>query len=324
LESLIKSGAFDILGDRATLLSNVNRIVSLAQHEQRLRETGQTTMFDLWGETVPVPLAELNLEPAEISTKERLNWEKELLGVYLSEHPFSAVAGKVGSGTTLIGQIDAEMAGQNIVVAGMVASVRYLNTRDGRSFASAILEDLDGHIEVMVWPRVFEDKRELWEEGNIVLVQGKVRVREDQVQLNCDSVEPYRAAAPAKASVEIHETKAASPGEMELSGGEVVLPGNITPKIEEKVKAEPDECHLLTISLKQTADEVGDVRLLNKLVTTLRAFPGEDTVKLCIVHEDDTVDYLKLDATRYCEELHQRVLGIVGEDGFKLEKVAVT
>ncbi|GAI17335.1 unnamed protein product, partial [marine sediment metagenome] len=87
LESLIKVGALDCLGSRGTLLHNTNRILSLAQREQHLRETGQSTMFDLWGEKMPVPTPSLDLEAADTSIKEKLVWERELMGVYLSEHP---------------------------------------------------------------------------------------------------------------------------------------------------------------------------------------------------------------------------------------------
>jgi len=107
MESLIKVGALDCLGSRGTLLHNVNRILAQAQREQHLRETGQSTMFDLWGETAPVPMPSLDLEEADVSTKEKLAWERELMGVYLSEHPFSSFAAKAASeNTTLCGQID--------------------------------------------------------------------------------------------------------------------------------------------------------------------------------------------------------------------------
>jgi DNA polymerase-3 subunit alpha len=160
MESLIKVGALDSLGSRGSLLQNINRILSLGQREQRLRETGQSTMFDLWGEAMPVPMPGLDLQTAEVSVKEKLSWEKELMGVYLSEHPFSSFACEMLSeNTTLCGQIDAEMVGQTVVVAGMVASAHELSTKDHRPFISAVLEDLDRSIEVMVWPNVYSATR---------------------------------------------------------------------------------------------------------------------------------------------------------------------
>jgi DNA polymerase-3 subunit alpha len=290
MESLIKAGALDCLGDRGTLLHNVGRIMALAQREQHLRETGQTTMFDLWGAGVPAPLTRLEMESAEISLKEKLAWERELMGVYLSEHPFAAFASKVAAeDTVLCGHVDAELSGQTIVVAGMVASVRQSFTRDRRPFASVMLEDLDGRVEVMVWPDVYASTRELWQEGDILLVEGRVRLRNDRVQLNCDNVRRYQPeAAP----------------EEEL----------------EPAQPEPVKSRRLTISIKQTENINDDVACLNKLVDTLRIFPGDDEVNMCVVSGERVV-HLKLSNiyTNYCPELHQRLVELVGEEGLRMD-----
>ena len=303
LESLIKAGALDSLGSRGTLLHNTNRILSLAQREQRLRETGQSTMFDLWGEATPAPLPSLDLEVADIPTKEKLAWEKELLGVYLSEHPFNSFASNMTLETTLCGQIDAELAGQTVIVAGMVTSVRQLFTRDRHLFASAILEDLDGSIEVMVWPNVYASTKELWEEGNILLVEGKVRLRDDRVQLNCDYVRHYQPQA-----TQGEEVVTSQPGE--------------APVVAEETTAytAPVKGRQLVISITQTNDEASDTAYLHKLIDTFKDFPGQDEVSLRVTNEEKVIN-LKLSniATNYCPELHQQLVELVGEDGLGLE-----
>ena len=106
LESLIKAGALDELGSRGALLNNIDRILSLAQSEQKLKSSGQSTMFDLFGQSTPVPMPHLEINGEDVSVKEKLAWEKELMGVYLSEHPFARYARKIDTTTiTLIGQI---------------------------------------------------------------------------------------------------------------------------------------------------------------------------------------------------------------------------
>ena len=306
LESLIKVGALDCLGSRGTLLHNTNRILSLAQREQHLRETGQSTMFDLWGETMPVPTPSLDLEAADISTDEKLAWERELMGVYLSEHPLSAVVAKVASENTILcGQIDAELVGQAVVVAGMVASVHSLFTRDRRPFVSAILEDLDGRIEAMVWPKLYSDTRDLWQEGNILLVEGKVRLRDDRVQLNCDHVRRYQP---------------------ESAQGEEVVTSQLTkpPIIAEEVTVytAPAESRRLVISISQTSDKDTDIAYLHKLIDTLKEFPGQDAVSLRVTNEEKIIN-LKLFnmRTSYCPELHQRLVELVGEGGIRVEPI---
>ena len=303
LESLIKAGALDSLGSRGTLLHNTNRILSLAQREQRLRETGQSTMFDLWGEATPAPLPSLDLEAADIPVRERLAWERELLGVYLSEHPFSSFASNMTSeNTTLCGQIDAELAGQTVIVAGMVTSVRHLFTKDRNLFASAILEDLDGSIEVMVWPNIYASTKDLWQEGNMLLVEGKVRLRDDRVQLNCDYVRHYQPPAQGEEAV------TSQPGEVP-----VVAEASTT-------YTAPAKSRRLVISISQTSDEASDIAYLHKLIDTLKEFPGQDEVNLCVINEEKVIN-LKLSNiyTNYCPELHQRLVELVGEEGLRLE-----
>jgi len=303
LESLIKAGVLDSLGNRGTLLNNMASIISLSQREAHLRETGQSTMFDLWGETTPLPLPSLNLTEAEVPTREKLTWEKELMGVYLSEHPLSSFVSKtLSEKVTLCGQIDAEMAGQTVIIAGMVASARHLFTRDHRPFASTILEDLDGSIEVMVWPKVYEDTRELWEEGNILLVEGKVRLRDERVQLACDNVRRYQPEAPTN-------VEATTP-----------QPEEIPPAPETTVETTPREKKRLVINIQQTGDKKGDVDRLNRLLDTLKEFPGRDEVRL-ILHDGEKVTRLRLASvtTGYCPELHQRLVELVGEDGLEVK-----
>ena len=297
LESLVKVGAMDSLGSRGSLLQNIGRILSLAQREQRLRETGQAAMFDLWGEAMPVPMPSLDLQTGDVSIKEKLAWEKELLGVYLSEHPFSSFASNIiPENATLCGQIDAEVVGQTAVVAGMVASVHHLFTREHQPFISAVLEDLDGSIEVMVWPKVYANTRDLWQEGNILLVEGKVRLRDDRVQLNCDSVRYYQPeSTPSEAAVASQPIEA--------------------PRV-----ATPVESHLLVISITQTSDEDSDIAHLHKLIDTLKEFPGQDKVELRITNGERVINLMLSNiTTNYCPELRERLVELVGEDGLRLE-----
>jgi DNA polymerase-3 subunit alpha len=318
MESLIKAGVLDRLadvngdsqpvGNRGTLLNNVDRILSLAQREQRLRETGQSTMFDLWGETAPTPMPDLALAPVEISDKEKYAWEKELMGVCLSEEPFSPVTSKTGAETTFCGQVDAELDGQNIVVAGRVTSVRYLFTRDNRAFASAVLADFSGQVDVMVWSKVYAETRELWQEDSELVVEGRVRLRDDRVQLSCDRVRLYQPEA-----VQEEEVPAREPaGPLSATGGGAV---SAAPAVSQRV--------IITIS--QTGDKDRDVDRLHGVVDALKDFPGQDEVGLRVTNGDKIVN-LKLSNIRtgYCPGLHERLVELVGEDGLTLEKAEST
>jgi DNA polymerase-3 subunit alpha len=301
MESLIKAGALDCLGDRGTLLHNISGILSLAQRELRLKETGQATMFDLWGEKVATPLPDLELKAIEVTTREKAQWEKELLGVPFSKQPFTST--RKDPGITLPGEIDAQMDGQSVAVIGEIASVAQLFTRERKLFVKAILQDLSGGVEVMVWPRVYDSDRELWQEGNILLVKGKVRLREDQVQLNCDSAERYQTVPQEGAAAMAAESTEALPAA-------------------ERTTAEPTPVprHRLVISISQTSDRENDIARLHAVIAALREFPGEDEVTLSLTI-DGKVTNLKLTnaTTGYCPELQQRLAELVGEEGVRAE-----
>ncbi len=188
MESLIKAGAFDGFGHRSQLLTIVDRMLGLSAHAHRARDMGQMTLFGeagvAAGASVLAPLP--NIE--EALTKEKLAWEKELVGIYLSEHPLSRVMADLHETVTaLCGQINEEMADQKVVVAGMVTYVRRLTTKKGDPMAFAGLEDLQGTTEVVIFPRVWKETQAIWQPDKIVLVRGKVDASGKQAKIIADS-----------------------------------------------------------------------------------------------------------------------------------------
>jgi DNA polymerase-3 subunit alpha len=302
MESLIKAGVFDGLEARGSLLSSVARVLSLAQREQKLRETGQSTMFDLFGETTAVPLPGLDLAPADVADREKAFWEKELTGVSFSEKPFTP---DPDADTTFCGQIDQELAGQAVVVAGRLVSVRYLVTRDGRQFASVVLEDFSGQVEAMVWPRVYTDTEDLWKEGNEVVIRGKVRVKDDQVQVNCDEAVRYQPPDAKQKVAPRNPDRAPVP----------TAPSPTPPP------PAPEEKRRLIINLHQTADKDRDIERLGRVLAALRAFPGRDSVQLNVLNGGAPIP-LNFPGvqTGLCPELERQLRELVGEEGLKVEK----
>jgi len=286
LESMIKAGALDSLGNRGALLAGVDRILSLAQTEQRLKEKGQSTMFDLWGQSVEVPLPGLELQQVEVPAKEKLAWEKELLGVYLSEHPFTYASRQLSSQVdAFCGQISEEMIGQTVVTAGTVTSVRQSFTKDKRPFVSAVIEDFGGSIELTAWTEVYERTKDLWQEGNTLLVKGKVKARGEGVQLTCFTASLYQPSSVEEPSDEIKPPQAAR------------------------------SRRRLRINLPTSEDTNADISRLRQVFDTLRLFPGEDEVHLAIVGSEGVTKLEVPDlATGYCSELHRQLVSLVGAD----------
>jgi DNA polymerase-3 subunit alpha len=234
-------------------------------------------MFDLFGKSVDVPLPALALEDFDVTLQERLLWEKELMGFYFSEHPLSAVASKLAEhATVLCGEINNEMAGEKVIVAGMVTAVRHVTTRNNRLFVIATFEDLNGSIEVTVWADVYSQTQDFWVDGSILLVEGYVKVREDRANINCTKVSRYEPE-PVKA--------------------EPVRPDNGRKNNHVKPRT-------LIINIRQSEDSQKDLEHLQKVMGVLRRYPGNDSVQLAIRRGDEItrmeVPDIKVD---YSEEL---------------------
>jgi DNA polymerase-3 subunit alpha len=303
MESLIKAGALDDLGERGTLLNSVGRILSLAQREQHLRDSGQTTMFDIFGESTPVPLPSLDLPPVDTTDREKAYWEKELMGVSFSEKPFSPVFGARYSNAVFCGNIDAELDKQAVVTAGRIVSARYSFTKKSESFAIVILEDVSGQVQVIAWPNVYSQTEEYWQEGNEIIVQGKVRARDDEVSVVCDNVAFYEPPLEGEAAMPASEpTVKETPPEK---------PSTAPPSTKK---------HRLIINIKQTADADSDIARLNKIVTALKVYPGRDEVRLNILNGGEAIP-LRLPNifTEYCPELEKQLVELVGEEGLRVE-----
>ena len=209
------------------------------------------------------------------------------------------------------------MVGQTVLVAGMVASVSHLVTKTQKSFVKATLEDLDGSIELMVWSDVYSGTADLWEEGNILLVEGRVGMRDDSIQLTCKKASRYQPDKPKleKPPIprEVLNGKAATNGKIGKSDS-YQAPKN---------KPVQKKRYKLIITIKDSGDSERDANYLRRVVYTMKEFPGQDEVSLRIPSEGKIIK-LKIANlfTDYTTELHQRIIELVGEDGLKVEPLA--
>jgi len=290
LESMIKAGAFDCLGERGTLLANLDRLISIAQRAQKLRESGQATLFDIFGESAPGP--SLKAAEEELPLASQLAWEKELLGVYVSEHPFSRAAAALSHRVTaMCSEVSAEMAGREVVIAGIVASTRQILTRAGRLFLAAEIEDLTGSVEVTVWPDTYDQTRDLWTEGNIVILNVRVRTRNDRLQVSVQKATAYQEGS--------------NPGP---DGGNSHAERRAARKRAAARRA-------LRMTLRETEDTEGDQQRLRAVMSALEEFEGEDEVLLAIRQQDGDEVHLELPRARACDELSQRLSAALGDQG---------
>lgn len=190
LASLVKAGACDSLGaTRAQMLQTLDETVEQAQRSQRARVQGQTGLFDL-GSAV-APAARDDGAPQEFSPEERLTMEREMLGLYISDHPLRrwqpVLESKV---TATLAQLPELRDRQDVLVGGLVGSVKRSITRAGSAMAFLTLEDLTGSVEVLVFPRAYEQHGLALKRDTVVLLRGRLDIEEQGVKLLCDEVIP--------------------------------------------------------------------------------------------------------------------------------------
>lgn len=189
LESLIKAGAFDAFGHRAQLLEAIDQMLSISASHRSASAAGQMSMF---GELLAADTFGELPKTKEIDNKTQLEWEKELLGIYFSQHPLLklAASGKKHVGA-YVGEISNESDGQQVTIGGIITSIRQIITKKGEAMAFLQIEDTQGTIEVVAFPRTFDACRDVIAADALVLVRGKVQVREDKLAILADLIWNY-------------------------------------------------------------------------------------------------------------------------------------
>src|SRR5207247_4910123 len=180
LESLIRSGATDSLGERGRLLASIDRGTDRASQIISERESGQTSLFGMLpdADEMDDPAAGLISTMPPMPDDERLRGEKELLGLYLSDHPLRRIEQELHAKVdTYANQVTPDMEDYEVRVGGVIKAVRPIVTKTGKPMAFVQLEDLTATIEVIVFTRLFEESRALLLSDNVVIVRGKVDAR---------------------------------------------------------------------------------------------------------------------------------------------------
>lgn len=177
-ESLIKSGAFDQFGDRSDLLFNLDTIIEFAQKIQKEAASGQADLFGLMGDSSALEGAlstiDIKSAPQKYSDKEKLLWERELLGLYLSAHPLDRYADYFREKGSPLNMVKPENDGQNIQVCGITNSVRVINTKRGDKMAFVQIEDQTGESELIVFPKIYAEIADRLQQDAFILATGRI------------------------------------------------------------------------------------------------------------------------------------------------------
>ena len=363
LESLIKVGAMDAWGEREQLLAAIDQMQSLSKSIWEAKDIGQGSLFDMFGEMDMGASNHNDLKlPTSyesVSQKEKLAWEKDLLGVYVSSHPLLELSVNYQHAiTATCTDITPDKRGRPVSILGMVASIRTITTKKGDRMAFVTIEDMNGACDVTVFPKTYEKTKTLLQEGRIVLVRGKVDVRKDKAGIIADVITnelPVRAdsidnAKTLKEPLPDYHAMGEPPGDLALDDEEADISlgtdeivwtptYNQTPSSSKpaqppsangngKEKSQPSAppaghrpSRTLHIRFSLTEDARLDADRMDETLTLLTEFSGEDSFTINVFNAHDEIRILfPHRKTRYCPELVAGLQRLLGNECLTVER----
>ena len=199
LDCLIKVGAMDAFGNRSALLASLDRIVSISSNHFRATEAGQMSLF---GEATGV-IEDIQLpDVSNVDKREMLNWERELIGLYISDHPLTPYQQTFAQIVSYFsGQLNQAQHEEKVRVAGLVTAVRPYMTKTNKPMGFVTMEDVQGNIELVLFPKTWQKTHELLKVGQIIIVEGKAdtgstppKILVDEIRTEIKILEPLGAS----------------------------------------------------------------------------------------------------------------------------------
>jgi DNA polymerase-3 subunit alpha len=325
LESMIQVGTLRRFGKRSQLLPIVDRIIGLSANLHRARDAGQLSMFGdatgirLTAQDTILPTAD---EVLDIPRKKVLDWEKELVGVYVSEHPLTRVLTRLGdvlSGS--VGTLSEEKSGQQVTIAGMVQRVYRHTTRKGNEMAFVTLEDMQGSCDIVVFPGVWRETKDVWQPEHIVVVNGRVDTsRRDEPSLLCSWVKRPEDLTVASAP---SATGGSAPAQSVPPPEPIPPPERAARRVKQRAQpVEPSATSRQTVcvTLRRTDEQAKDKQKLREIHDLLTAYDGNDGFVIRLTDGSSGGVELRFPnkATGNCPELRRELAALVGQDAVQV------
>lgn len=316
LEALIRSGACDVLGDRGLLLAQLETAMRRAEIAARERDSGQIALFDSDPSELPAPPPALEdglpTEARPLTPemqRERLAWEREHLGIYLSDHPLQRLSQELSQRTDTAVADLARLEGTVVQVGGSVRECRRVQSRRGEAMAFVQLEDLTGVCEVVVFPSLYQQVAELLHADGVIVVRGRVEVgtRRGGASVN--------GGTPAPTDLEGEEASAPAPNE-EPEEARVIA--------EEVLSLDdPTLTNWRAAAVIHVRAHQGGEEELRRLSAVLKAHPGESRVVLH-VRDADGDHELELGSeysATAAPQLEAEVIELFGPGSYRAEAI---
>ena len=318
LESLVKAGAFDRFGERSKLLHNLDLMVAYAARLQKQASSGQVDLFGGLEETAASkPQLTLEAPGTTFTPREQLLWERELLGLYLSQHPLAMYEAFLSEQAVPIQTLLAAHDGKSVKIGGAVIDLREITTKNGQKMAFVKVEDHGGELELIVFPGTFQQTLGLWERDRVVLVQGKISAKDregnvgEEIKIIVDDAREITAEQAAGYQTTGKKVKAPSGG---AKTKKIISARAAKPAISVTTAA-PHAPARLYVRLADGQDQ----RQLLALKQTIDAHSGETEVVL-VLGPADGKQIIKLPAgVQQSAALREKLAALVGADNVKLQ-----
>ncbi len=264
LESLAKSGALDGFGERGQLLANMERLLSFNKESAKNKENKQSSLF---ADLPSAEVSRLNLsEAAPAGQNEKLNWEKELLGLYVSEHPYNIFRPYLTGYAIPLAQLGGHKGDDQIITAGIISTIKKIITRSGESMLFVKIEDATTTVEVLVFPRLLKETDSLWREGQALIIEGKISEKDSEIKILVNRVAALDINEPQRSIDDFKKLLlAAGPVKRNFKNG------NGNGVVPQAIKPSPQPLRL--ILLKEM-----DAQGLEELRRVFAGYPGSDEV----------------------------------------------
>ena len=191
IDALAKVGALDELGERNQIVESMENILTFIKNVQKDKNSNQVSLF---GESVlETPSVQL-LEARPADKKQKLNWEKELLGLYVSGHPALEYQSYIEKVALPLDKLSNELVGQKITVGGVIQKVQKILTKNQQTMYFVTLEDMKGKIELLVFPKVLERIASMWEEEKVIIATGRLSDKDGAYKLIVDDAKEINQA----------------------------------------------------------------------------------------------------------------------------------
>jgi DNA polymerase-3 subunit alpha len=290
-ESLIKAGALDSLEDRNTLLHNLDKILSYTAKLHKDNLSGQANLFASSGFAANNLAIQLLAAEEALTQQQQLKWERDLLGLFLSANPLDAYLEYLQRHTVAISSINMSMVNKSVVLGGIISNLRKITTKNGMQMAFVEIQDISKSFELIVFPKVYELTKDIWEIDTVIKVKGKINQRDENEEL--------KLLVDEAKIIEIDEQQSGQMIEEGFAGKQASRDDSAT------------SYSKLTIKLRDTAD----MDLLAQLRELLAQHPGNGEVYVIIGEDQDKLTEIKLPFNvNVNEELRRSLMTIIDAD----------